>query len=262
MVFYIGPFLVSLWYAFMDKPVNGSFVGIKNFVELFHSKPYLLGLKNTLVFIGISVPLGMAFALLVAMLIHQLKRHKELFSLIFLIPLVIPSGSMVFFWKALFMNQGAINGILTTIGLSGINWFETSASLYVIILIFIWKNLGYNMILFMVGLHSIPKELYAASAIDGANGVQTFFFITLPGLIPMVVLVAIMSMINSFKVFKEIYLITGGYPHDSIYMLQHFMNNMFYALNYPKLTTATCVTVLIITLLVQFLLQFERGHSE
>lgn len=261
-LFYLWPFLLSLWYAFMDKPVNGSFVGLKNFIELFHNKPYLLGFKNTLLFIGTSVPLGMVLSLAVAMLIHRVKKYKELFTLIFLIPLVIPSGSMVFFWKALFMDQGYANAILTAIGLSGINWFETSAALPVIVLIFIWKNLGYNMVLFLAGLYNIPKEHYEAAAVDGASASQTLFRITLPGLTPMIVLVTIMSVINSFKVFKEIYLITGSYPHQSIYMLQHFMNNMFYSLNYQKLTTATCVLVLIITLLVQFLLRFEKRYGE
>ncbi|QHI73534.1 carbohydrate ABC transporter permease [Aminipila terrae] len=159
------------------------------------------------------------------------------------------------------MNQGYVNRILNGIGLESINWLETSAALYVIVLIFIWKNLGYNMVLFMAGLHNIPKEHYEAAAVDGANGVQTFFHITLPGLVPMIVLVVIMSIINSFKVFKEIYLITGKYPPESIYMLQHFMNNMFYSLNYQKLTTATSVMVLIIILLVQFLFRFERRHG-
>nr|WP_315021336.1 sugar ABC transporter permease [uncultured Aminipila sp.] len=262
IVFYIWPFFVSFGYAFMNRPVNGSFVGFKNFIDLFHNKAYLLALKNTVIFISISVPLGMYLSLMVAMLINRVKKQKELFVLIFLIPLVIPSGSMVFFWKALFMNQGYVNGILNAMGLDGINWLETSAVRYVIVLIFIWKNLGYNMVLFMAGLHNIPKEHYEAAAVDGATGVQTFFYITLPGMVPMIILVAIMSIINSFKVFKEIYLITGKYPHESIYMLQHFMNNMFYSLNYQKLTTATSVMVLIITLFVQFLLWFERRHSE
>ncbi|HYE67218.1 MAG TPA: sugar ABC transporter permease [Anaerovoracaceae bacterium] len=261
-LFYIWPFLLSLWYAFMDKPANGSFVGLKNFIDLFHNKPYLQGLRNTVIFIGISVPLGMSLSLIVAMLIHRVKNHKELFALIFLIPLVIPSGSMVFFWKALFLNEGSINGILNSVGLHEVNWLESSAALYVIILIFLWKNLGYNMVLFMAGLHNIPKEYYEAAAVDGSNAFQTFFQITLPSLIPMTVLVVIMSVINSFKVFKEIYLITGSYPHKSIYMLQHFMNNMFYSLNYQKLTTATSIMVLIITLLVLFLFRFERRAGQ
>lgn len=262
MLFYIWPFLISLMYAFMDKPVNGSFVGLKNFNELIHNKPYLLGLRNTLLFIGISVPFGMVLSLLVAMLIHRVRKHKEIFALVFLIPLVIPSGSMVFFWKALFLKNGYINALLNSIGIEGVNWLETSAAFYVIILIFLWKNLGYNMVLFMAGLHNIPKEYYEAAAVDGANALHAFFRITLPGLTPMTVLVVIMSVINSFKVFKEVYLITGSYPHESIYMLQHFMNNMFTSLNYQKLTTATCILVVITTLLVWFLFQFERKSWE
>jgi multiple sugar transport system permease protein len=261
LLFYIWPFLLSFWYALMDKPVNGSFVGLKNFIELFQNKPYLLGLKNTLTFICISVPLGMALALAVAMLIDRAGKQKELFTLIFLIPLVIPSGSMVFFWKTMFLNQGYVNAVLADMGFSGVDWLETPAALYVIMLVFIWKNLGYNMVLFMAGLHNIPKEYYDAAAVDGANAVQTFFRVTLPGLVPMTVLVAIMSVVNSFKVFKEIYLLTGNYPQEHIYMLQHFMNNMFTSLNYQKLTTATCILVLVITLLVQFLLRFERRHG-
>lgn len=260
-LFYIWPFFLSLMYAFMDKPVKGVFVGFQNFVDLFHNKSYLTGLKNTMMFIGITVPTGLTLSLLVAMLIHQVKRHKGLFVLIFLIPLVIPSGSMVFFWKALFVNDGYVNGLLNSVGLEGVNWLETSSALYIIVLIFLWKNLGYNMVLFMAGLHNIPKEYYEAAAVDGSDVFRTFFHITLPGLIPMVVLVMIMSVINSFKVFKEIYLITGSYPHESIYMLQHFMNNMFYSLDYQKLTTATSILVLIITLLVQFLFRFERRHQ-
>lgn len=261
-LFYIGPFILSTRYAFTDKPTNGIFVGLKNFIELFHSKPYLLGLENTFLFICMSVPLAISISLLIAMLVNRVEKHKAVFTLIFMIPLFMPSGSMVFFWKALFSKKGYINFTLSSIGISSIDWLESASVIYVIVLIFIWKNIGYNMILFMVGLHNIPKEYYEAAAIDGAGTVQSFFRITLPELIPTTVLVTIMSIINSFKIFKEVYLLTGNYPHERIYMLQHFMNNMFYALNYPKLTTATCVMVLIITPLVYFLLWFERRQIE
>ena len=261
-MFYLWPFLVSLWYAFTDSPVKGSFIGFGNFIDLLHNKPYLLGLKNTLIFIGMSVPLGMILSLIVAIMIRRTGRRKDLFTLVFLIPLVIPSGSMVFFWKALFLSDGYVNGVFAFLGLKEVDWLETQAAMYVVLLIFIWKNLGYNMVLFMAGLHNIPKEYYEAAAVDGSGAALTFFHVTLPGLAPMIVLTAIMSVINSFKVFKEIYLITGNYPHESIYMLQHFMNNMFYSLNYQKLTTATCILVLIITAMAQILFQYERRQEE
>jgi multiple sugar transport system permease protein len=260
-VFFIGPFLISLGYAFMDKPVDGSFVGLANFASLFTNKAYLLGLSNTLKFILVSVPLNMGLSLGVAMLINRLSRFRELFSLLFLIPLVIPSGSMAFFWKVVFSYDGVLNGWLIAHNLARVNWLDSGLAFLIMVLIFVWKNLGYNMVLFLAGLGNIPKDYYEAAAVDGANPWQALRFITLPHLIPTAILTLIMSIINSFKVFKEIYLITGSYPHESIYTLQHFMNNMFSSLNYPRLTTATTVLVALIALFTQTLLRMERRAS-
>lgn len=261
LLFYILPFFLSMGYSVLDKPVNGSFVGLKNFLELFTNKAYLRGLFNTLRFIALSVPLNMALSLSVSLLIHKLDRYKELFSLIFLIPLVIPSGSMVSFWKAVFGLDGAVNGFLHAIGIAPVNWLDGSLAMVVMVVIFVWKNMGYNMVLFLSGLSSIPKEQYEAARVDGAGKAACFFSVTVPGLAPTFVLVSIMSIINSFKVFKEIYLITGSYPHESIYTLQHFMNNMFSTLNYPKLTAATTVLALMVSLFAWWLLRQERKAS-
>ncbi len=258
ILFYIWPFLSSLGYAFVDKPVGGSFAGLDNFIGLFRNKPYLTGLKNTFLFIGICIPLNIILSLAVAMLIKKTSKYREFFTLLFLIPLVIPSGSMVFFWKMFFDYNGFLNKLLVVAGFEKTGWLETNLVLYVIILIFIWKNLGYNMILFLAGLSAIPKEYYEAAKVDGANTLQAFTGITLFNLAPTFILVTIMSIVNSFKVFKEIYLITGSYPHESIYMLQHFMNNLFSSLDYQKLTTATCVLVFMTGILTQFLLRMEK----
>lgn len=261
LLFYIVPFFYSLGYAFVDKPVNGKFAGLQNFISLFANKAYLKGLKNTMIIIGLSVPANMFLSLTVAMMIHKLKKGKEGFALLFLIPLVIPSGSMVLFWKSLFTYEGALNGLLNVINIAPVNWLETGNVRFVMIVIFIWKNLGYNMVLFLAGLNNIPKQYYEAGKVDGTGKWQAFRHITVIYLLPTFVLVTIMSIINSFKAFKEIYLITGSYPHDSIYILQHFMNNMFTSLNYQKLTTATCVLVLIITVVTQLLFKIEKKVS-
>ncbi|MCL1805945.1 MAG: sugar ABC transporter permease [Clostridiales bacterium] len=257
-VFFICPFIISLGYAFLDRPAGGSFVGLANFVSLFANRAYRLGLFNTLKFIAVSVPLNMGLSLGVALLIGRLPRRRELFSLIFLIPLVIPSGSMAFFWRAMFARDGAVNGLLAGLGAPRVQWLDSGMAFAVMVFIFIWKNLGYNMVLFMAGLGNIPREYYEAATVDGAGALQSFRHITLPGLLPTAFLTMIMSIINSFKVFKEIYLITGSYPHESIYTLQHFMNNMFSSLNYPRLTTATTVLVALIALFSQALLRMER----
>jgi multiple sugar transport system permease protein len=257
-VFFIVPFCMSLVYAFMDKPIGGSFIGFANFTSLFKNRAYRLGLVNTLRFIGLSTPLNIGISLGLAMLVIRIVKGREWYSLIFLIPLVIPSGSMVFFWKTLFSYDGALNGMLNTIGIARINWLDSFLALPVMILIFLWKNCGYNMVLFLSGLANIPRDYYEAAWMDNASLFQVFRHITVPCLLPTAVLALIMSIINSFKIFREIYLIAGNYPQESIYTLQHFMNNMFASLNYPRLTSATATLVLVITLFTQFLLRLER----
>jgi len=257
-VFFIVPFCLSLFYAFMDKPIGGSFAGFANYIGLFQNKAYIRGFMNTLRFIGISTPLNLGVSLGIAMLVNRIKKGREWFSLVFLIPLVIPSGSIVFFWKTLFSYDGALNGILHTLGIAKINWLDSVLAMPVMILIFLWKNCGYNMVLFLAGLGNIPRDYYEAAWMDNASFLQAFLHITVPCLFPTTVLALIMSIINSFKIFREIYLITGSYPHQSIYTLQHFMNNMFASLNYPRLTSATAVLVLIIVFFTQFLLRLER----
>ena len=257
-IFFIFPFFLSLVYAFMDKPIGGSFVGFANFASLFQNRAYLRGLTNTIRFIGISTPLNLAISLGIAMLINRIIKGREWFSLIFLIPLVIPSGSMVFFWKTIFSYDGAINGMLNNFGLGKVNWLDSILALPVMILIFLWKNCGYNMVLFLAGLGNIPKDYYEAAWMDNASPVHVFRHITLPCLLPTGILALIMSIINSFKIFREIYLITGNYPQESIYTLQHFMNNMFASLNYPRLTSATALLVCVMVAFTQFLLRLER----
>lgn len=262
IIFFIFPFIISLGYAFLDKPVGGQFVWFQNFTGLFQNSSYQKALRNTTVFMGLCIPLNILCSLGISMVINNVKRYKQLFTLVFLIPLVIPSGSMVFFWKMMFANDGFLNGIIVNLGGQGIHWLETGWALAVIVLIFIWKNLGYSIVLLIAGISAIPKDYYEAASMDGASKWQSFRFITLPFLVPTFVLTTLMSIINSFKVFKEIYLITGGYPHESIYMLQHFMNNMFSSLNYQKLTTATTVLVIGITVITMGLFKIERRVAE
>jgi multiple sugar transport system permease protein len=257
-LFYIFPFGLSLVYAFMDKPVGGSFAGFANFTALFHNRSYLRGLGNMLRFIGISAPLNLAVSLGLALLIHRAGRRREWFSLVFLVPLVIPSGSMVFFWKTFFSYDGALNGLLRSLGQGKLNYLDSNLALPVMILIYLWKNCGYNMVLFLAGLGNIPRDHYEAAWVDNASPLQCFMHITLPFLLPVSTLALIMSVINSFKIFREVYLITGSYPHESIYTLQHFMNNMFASLNYPRLSSAAAVLVIIVAAFTQFLLRMER----
>lgn len=259
LFFYILPFLFSIKYAFTDKVINGNFVWFDNFIDLIKNKSYQNGLKNTLLFISFCVPLNLFLSLMFSIIFNKLKKIKTLLVLIMLIPLVIPSSSVVFFWRSMFSANGYINNLLSQFDIDKVSWLDSEVARFVIILIFVWKNLGYNIVLFIAGLSNIPIEYYEAAKVDGATKFQLFTKITLLYLTPTFILVTIMSIVNSFKVFKEIYLvIENNHPHESVYMLQHFMNNMFENLNYPRLTAATCFLMLIIFVIVQVLFHIRK----
>ena len=257
-LFYLWPFIVSVGYSFMSRPVGGDFVGLANYLDLLRSPAYQLGLQNTVLFMGISVPINMILSLGIAFMIRRTGEYKPWFVLIFLVPLVIPSGSMVFFWQSLFAPQGFANGILTRVGIDPVNWLNSEYARLVLLIIFIWKNLGFNLVLFLSGLSNIPQEYYEAAKVDGAGAFQTLRKITLPCLLPTTIMILLMSVINSFRVFREVYLLMGAYPHESVYMLQHFMNNNFFSLNYPRLTTATTLLAIVMTVLTLVLFRLER----
>jgi len=122
----------------------------------------------------------------------------------------------------------------------------------------LWKNLGYNMILFMAALSNIPRELLEVAEVEGASAAYQFFHIKLRYLSPTVLFVTILSIINSFKVFREIYLLTGNYPYDGLYMMQHFMNNMFNSADYQRLSAAAVLLAIVIVILIALLFFVEN----
>jgi len=260
--FYLFPFLFSIVYAFTDNPIRLQFVGLRNFVELFHNKYFMQGLKNTVIFMVISIPLNMVISLAVALAINRLKIYRNIYSLIFLIPLVIPSATTAFFWENFFAANGPVNKYLSVFGAGKLDWFQSEYGMYVMILIFLWKNIGYNMALFISGLNNIPGHYYECAEVEGADPFQKLTKITLVYLSPTSFLVLIMTFVNSFKIFKEIYIITGEYPHESLYVLQHYMNNMFLSLNYPKLVSAIYILTLVIVLFIGGVFKLENKVSK
>lgn len=261
-LFYLVPFIVSFFYSIVDNPINGVFCGLQNYKELFENQYFLRGLKNTAMFMAISIPLNMALSLGVALIIHNMKRYPKFFSLIFLIPLAIPSATSAFFWESFFGLHGTLNKFLSMFGIAGMDWFDSKYSMTVMVIIFIWKNIGYNMALFLSGLSSIPEQYYEYADVEGAGTWWKFRHITWVYLTPTTFLVLIMTFVNSFKVFKEIYLITGEYPPEGLYVLQHYMNNMFLSLNYSKLASAVYILTIVIVLFVACLFRTERKLSE
>ena len=256
VVFFLMPFGVSLHMAMIDNPVGGNFVGLHHFAGTLENTAFQLAIRNTLLFMVVSVPANMAFALMIASMLRSVGGFgKSVLSMFFLLPLVVPSGSVVHFWRSFFGINGAINGIFFQD--NPVNWLNTEWAFFIVVLIFLWKNVGFNVILYLAGLNLIPKDYYESASIEGAGRVRQFFSITLVYLLPTSFMVFLMSIVRSFQAFREIFLLTGAHPHNSIYMLQHYMNNQFAALNYQRLAAASYILTIgiVAVVLVVFYLQ-------
>ena len=252
-LFFILPFGVVVYYSLIDGVGSKSFVGLSNFIKLFHNSAFIMAAKNTLKFSFTAVPLAVALAMGLALMLECRIPLKSQFRTFFLSPMMVPVASVVLIWQVLFNYNGTINEFLLLFGADKIDWLQSEYCQLVVLVLFLWKNLGYNMILFMSGLANIPKELLEVADVEGASGAYKFFAIKLRYLSPTILFVAILSLINSFKVFREVYLLTGDYPYEKLYMLQHFMNNTFRSLDYQKLSAAAVVMAIVMVVIIALL---------
>lgn len=257
-IFFFIPFGVGFYYSLIDSPIDGTFVGFHNYIELLGNEVFRRAALNTLLFTAVSVPLNMLLSLLLAMLLNRNIWLRNWLRIGFLAPLVIPVASVVLVWQVLFDLNGSLNGWLHALGYAPKDWMESGMAFWVVVVVYLWKNVGYNMVLFLAGLQNIPADYYEAASIDGAGRFRQWRTITLVYLTPTAFFVFIMSIVNSFKVFRETYMIAGEYPQERIYMLQHYMNNMFKSLDYQKLTSAAFLMAAVIVVLVAVLFAVER----
>ncbi len=257
LLFYIAPFAVVVYYAFIKSPINPEFVGLENFRSILDNSTFRTAARNTALFSAIAVPLAVVVSLLLALILECRIPAKSLFRTFFLSPMMVPVASVVLIWQVIFHYNGTLNAILGRFGVDPIDWLNSPYCLLVILVLFLWKNLGYNMILFMAALNNIPKELLEVADVEGASALHKFFNIKLRYLSPTVLFVAILSIINSFKVFREIYLLTGDYPYNGLYMMQHFMNNTFNRLDYQKMSAAAVLLALVMVVIIALLFLVE-----
>lgn len=261
-LFYLIPFAIGVFYSFMDSTVDSQFVGLDNYRELFASDSFRKASSNTFYFSVVSVPLILVLSLGLAIILNKNIYLRNWLRTAYVLPLVVPVASILLIWQMLFDWNGSLNAWLAGFGFERVDWMKTDAARNVIIIVYLWKNIGYNVILFLAGLQQIPKDYYETAQIEGAGRLRQFRSITLVYLTSTMFFVVIMSIINSFKVFRETYLIAGEYPHDSIYMMQHYMNNMFTSLNIQKLTAAATLMAGCILLIVMGLFVMERRFRQ
>lgn len=158
--------------------------------------------------------------------------------------------------------NGLANKILYSLNIPMINWYNSKWVMAIAVIIFIWKNVGVTSLILYVGLNQIPKEYYEIADIEGINRFQRFYKITLVYIAPIVFISILLLVVNSFKIFKEIYLLFGNYPDENIYLLQHYMNNHFFRLNLQKLTTASYLLFIIIGLFISLMFLLQKRYSD
>lgn len=262
LTFFVIPFMVIIYYSMVDNPVRRNFVGFDNFISLITNSAFKEAAFNTLVFSLIAVPAAVILSLLLAMLLDMGIPGKSRFRTVFLCPLMVPVASVVIVWQVMFHTNGALNEIISVFGANPVDWMNSKYNVLIILSLFLWKNLGYNMVLFMAAFANIPEDLIEVSRLEGAGAWTIFFKIKLRYLSPTIFFVAVLSLINSFKIFREVYLLTGGYPYGNIYYLQHFVNNQFEALNYQKLSTAAVIMSIVMVIIIGILFIAENKFGK
>lgn len=242
-LFVLAPFADVVRRSFTDV-MGETFVGLDNYRTVFANQAFRLAMGNTLKFLLVCVPLLLGLSLALANVAYFGKGR--IYQKICLLPLAVPVVSLVFVWKMVFHANGMLNSYL---GLS-IDWLNSSYAFAVLSASFLWKNMGYYVVLWVTGLEGIPRSLYEAASLDGAGAGARFFYITLPGLRPMVSATFVLAITGALKSYREAYLLAGEYPDKSIYLLQHMFHNWFQDMSVEKMAASAVVAVIIFAVFV------------
>lgn len=273
-LFFFLPVLAALVMSFTDFDIyslgdirHARFVGFRNYVQLFEDPLFWKALSNTLYFLLVGGPLSVAVSLGAALLLHaRLVRFKPLFRFIYFAPVVTTLVAIAVVWRYVYHPRfGLLNALLDAAGIGAVDWLGDPAwAMPALILMAVWKNFGYNMIIFIAGLQNIPASLYEAASIDGAGPVQQFFRITLPMLAPTTLFVSIITMIGYFQFFAEPYVMTQGGPLNStlsIVLLMYQQGFRWWNMGYSAALAFILFAMILIVSVIQTRMQRQKGGA-
>ncbi|GFZ96655.1 ABC transporter permease [Paenibacillus marchantiophytorum] len=258
IVFRLGPSVAGLFVSFLKWNIVGhaTFTGLSNFKKMFHDPYFYISLKNTLVFLLMTLPPLVVFSLLLAALLNQKIRYRNAVRTISIIPYVLIPAVVGIIWNWLYDNNfGILNYYLKMVGLNPVEWLTNEKyALFSVAIVTVWSFLGYNMILYLAGLQDIPKDLYEASTIDGASKFQTFVQITLPLLKPITSMIITLTLINTIQVFDQIFVMTNGGPGTAtLTLVQYLYGTAFqnYNLGYGSALGIAILVILVVMVQLQ-----------
>lgn len=237
LIFYVIPFIVGLYYSFLSDGVDAHFIGLIKYQKIWANKLFQLGLKNSFIFTLICAPTVWILAFIVSSMLNNLKGGDVLKTSI-LIPYIMPSSAVIIIFLLIFDYGGIVNRLLVFMGIHKINFNDGATLRIPIVILFIWRNLGFAVLIYLSTMQSIPNSLFEHAKLEGAGFFRQTIYITLPHIIPTAFLVLVLEWISAFRIFKEIYFLAGAYPSYEVYTLQNYMNNMYNKLNYRNLSIA------------------------
>ena len=265
LLFYVAPFFGGIWYSLTDGSFENTFVGFRNYTAVWQNPMFQLGLKNTLELSLICAPLLFLLSFVISVVVNRMRPAGAVFRHTALLPYLMPSSAMLLIWLLWFDYGGPVNHLITLLGGSRIEWLQGASLRFPVVLLFLWKNMGFCIVIFLAALQAIPASLYEYATLEGASFPRQAFKITLPLIVPSAFLVFILCWVNAFRIFKEVYFIGGAYPDEPIYTLQNYMNNMYSKLNYQNVTTAAYSFAVIVFVLFGLLFwlqsRAQRGLS-
>lgn len=238
--------------------VTGEFVGLQNYITVYENRAFRLAVGNTLRFTLVCLPLLLILGLLAALLLTN-RKQAQLLKSFFLLPMAMPAATIVLIWKMTFSENGFLNRLLS----AHTDYMGTGLAFWVLVFSYVWKNLGYTVVLWLAGILAIPEDYIQAAEVDGAGKIRIFFSIILPQLKGCMYTITVLSFLNSFKVFRESYLVSGAYPHESMYLLQHLFNNWFVYLELDKMAAAAvCIGIVLLGVILLLERLWEEGDEE
>lgn len=248
LVIFLGaPGAILIQRSFYTGAGSSRFVALANYARVLGSRSFQLAAVHTLLFLAVSVPLLLVVGFVFAQVINRRLSGSRLFQAVLLSPLVLPAVGIVTMVQIFFSDDGLLNGLLAQLGRPAVYWMDSGAAFWIVVFVFVWKNMGYTTVLLMVGLNGIPRELFEIAEQDGANGRQKLWYITLPLMVPTLFFTSLLSLVNSFKIYREILLLGGEHPAPDIYFLQHYIANNFSQMDYASVAVATVLFVLAVS---------------
>lgn len=242
LMFMLFPFGDTVRRSLMAGTEDGGY-GLSVYRDILSNQAFRLASVNTIRFMAVSLPLLLLISFLFALLVYHFTRKQSFFKTVLMLPAAIPAASIVLLWRMMFCEDGIVNQLFCL----NTDWIFGPESFFVLVFAYVWKNAGYQMLLWLAALYGISDELYESARVDGAGSLQRLFYITVPQVGQAFGMILFLAVVNSFKAFREAYIVSGAYPNERIYLLQHLFNHWYLNLDIQKMSAAAVLLAVIIS---------------